>query len=210
MRIAVLGSGAVGAGLAGAAVAAGHDVVLTAARPDRARRAAVATGARAVAGNAEAVVGADLVVLAVPHGAVADVVAGLGDLTGAVVVDATNPLDAAATDLTTRGTSAGEALQRRLPGARVVKAFNTVFASRYAEPLEDGAPIDALIAGDDAAAKRAVAAFAGSLGLRAVDVGGLRLARALEEMALLNIRLNAAGGLPFRSAWRLVGPVTAP
>lgn len=61
--------------------------------------------------------------------------------------------------------------------------------------------------GDDPAAKQTVGEFAGSLGFRAVDVGGVRLARSLEEMAFLNITLNAGNGLPFRSAWKLVGPV---
>lgn len=90
-----------------------------------------------------------------------------------------------------------------------MKAFNTTFASRYAAPAEDGSPLDVFLAGDDAAAKRVVQEFAGSLGFRSVDAGGLRLARSLEEMAFLNIVLNAANGLPFRSACKLVGAVAA-
>jgi predicted dinucleotide-binding enzyme len=88
----------------------------------------------------------------------------------------------------------------------VVKAFNTVFASRYAAPTENGEPLQVLMAGDDADAKARVADVATSLGFAPVDAGGLRLARALEEMAFLNITLNATNGWAWQSAWQLVGP----
>ena len=210
MRIAILGAGNVGGGLAAAAVRAGHDVVISASKPENAQTSAAATGAAAAASNADAVRGADVVVLAVPHGAVADIVAELGDaLNGTVVVDATNPLNDTYTDLVTIGTSTAEQLQARLPGTSVVKAFNTLFASRHAAPAEDGTPLDAYIAGDDAAAKNTVAELATSLGYRAVDAGGLRMARSLEEMAFLNITLNATNGWAWQSAWKLVGPTAS-
>ena len=207
MRIAIIGVGNVGGGLAAAAVRAGHDVVLSASTLESAQRGAAAAGAAAAASNVGAVRGADVVVLAVPHGEVAGIVAELGDaLTGAVVVDATNPLNDTYTDLVTVGTSAAEQLQAQLPGASVVKAFNTIFAGRHAHPVEDGTPLDAFIAGDDMAAKEKVGELASSLGYRVVDAGGLRMARTLEEMAFLNITLNAANGWPWQSAWKLVGP----
>ena len=207
MRIAILGAGNVGGGLAAAAVRAGHGVVISASTRESAQSGAAAAGAAAAASNVEAVRGADVVVLAVPHGAVAGIVAELGDaLTGAVVVDATNPVNDTYTDLVTGGTSAAEQLQAQLPGASVVKAFNTIFASRHADPTEDGTPLDAFIAGDDAAAKAKAGELASSLGYRVVDAGGLRMARTLEEMAFLNITLNAANGWPWQSGWKLVGP----
>jgi len=207
MRIAIIGTGNVGGGLAAAAVRAGHDVVISASTLESAQNAAAAAGAAAAASNVDAVRGADVVVLAVPHGAVAGIVAELGDaLTGAVVVDATNPVNDTYTDLVTGGTSAAEQLQAQLPGASVVKAFNTIFASRHADPTEDGTPLDAFIAGDDTAAKAKVGELASSLGYRVIDAGGLRMARTLEEMAFLNITLNAANGWPWQSGWKLVGP----
>ena len=210
MKIAVLGAGNVGGGLASAATRAGHDVVVSASTPDSAQRAASAAGARAAAGHADAVQGADIVVLAVPHGAVSGVVAELGDaLTGKIVVDATNPLNDSYSDLTTTGVSAAEQLQQQVPGATVVKALNTVFASRYADPVEDGQPLDALVAGDDDAAKSTVIALVGSLGFRPVDAGALRMARTLEELAFLNISLNATRGWTWQSSFRLVGPQQA-
>jgi hypothetical protein len=210
MRIAIIGAGNVGGGLAGAATTAGHDVVLSASDPASAQRTAATTGATAVTSNAEAVDGADLVVLTVPGSSVAGVAAGLAEaLAGKIVVDATNPLNDTYTDLTTAGVSAAELLQQQLPGATVVKSLNTVFAARYANPTEGGQPLDALIAGDDADAKARVAQLLQSIGFHPVDAGGLRMARALEEIAFLNISLNAGNGWTWQSAFQLVGPTAA-
>ncbi|MCW2714646.1 MAG: oxidoreductase coenzyme F420-dependent [Frankiales bacterium] len=210
MKIAIIGVGNVGGGLAAAATKAGHDVVVAASNPASAAKSAADTGAVAAASSADAVQGADAVVLAVPHGAVAQVVADLaGALDGKTVVDATNPLNDSYTDLTTTGVSAAEALQQQIPGAKVVKALNTVFASRYANPSEDGRPLHALIAGDDAAAKATVSRLVESLGFRPVDAGSLRFARSLEEIAFLNISLNAANGWTWQSHFALVGPTAA-
>lgn len=210
MKIAILGAGNVGGGLAAAAIQAGHDVVVSAASASSARETADKAGATAATSNVEAVGGADVVVLAVPHSAVAGVVEEIGEaLTGKVVVDATNPVNDSYSDLTTSGISAGEQLQQQIPGAPVVKALNTVFASRYANPTENGQPLDALIAGDDEQAKSTVIALVGSLGFRPLDAGSLRMARTLEAMAFLNISLNASRGWAWQSAFRLVGPQQA-
>jgi predicted dinucleotide-binding enzyme len=151
MRIATIGAGNVGGGLARAAVAAGHDVVLSAAHADTARAAAEATGARAAESNAAAIEGAQVVVLAVPGVDAPAVAAELAPaLDGAVVVDATNPLDETYSDLAIPGTSGAEAVQQAAGAVPVVKAFNTVFASRYAAPTESGEPLQVLLAGDDA------------------------------------------------------------
>jgi NADPH-dependent F420 reductase len=210
MRIAIIGAGNVGAGLAGAATTAGHDVVLAATHPASAQETAARTGATAAISNAEAVVDADLVVFAVPGSVVAGIAAELAEaLAGKIVVDATNPLNETYTGLTTAGVSAAELLQQQLPAATVVKSLNTVFASRYPTPTEDGQPLDALIAGDDADAKATVVKLVESIGFRSVDAGGLRMARALEEIAFLNISLNAGNGWTWQSAFQLVGPTTA-
>ena len=209
MRVAIIGVGNVGKALGSAAVAAGHSVVLTASDPAHAVAAAQAVGATAAASNAEAVRGADLVVLAVPGGAVRAVAAEIADAVGSgVVVDSTNPLNATYSDLDIQGLSGAADLQALLPSAKVVKAFNTVFASRWAAPTENGESLDLYIAGDDADAKSRVADLGASLGFRPLDVGGLRMARSLEELAFLNITLNAGNGWVWQTAWRLVGPTT--
>jgi predicted dinucleotide-binding enzyme len=209
MRIAIIGAGNVGAALGAAAVKAGHTVTLAAAHPAKAADVATATGARAAGSNAAAVEGADLVVLAVPAGAVRAVAAEIAPVLGGTpVVDATNPLNATFDGLDIEGVSFAHDVQAMLADAPVVKALNTVFAGRYAAPQENGQPLDAFIAGDDAAAKQKVAEFAGSLGLRPVDVGGLRKARSLEEMAFVNITLNAGNGWVWQTGWQLAGPTT--
>lgn len=207
MKIAIIGAGNVGGGLAAAAIKAGHDVVLSAGDAAAARTTADTTGAAAATSNVEAVQGADLVVLAVPNSAVAGIVTELGDaLNGQTVVDVTNPLTDDYSDLTTSGVSAAELLQQQVPGASVVKAFNTIFAARHSNPTENGQPLDAFIAADDDVAKKAVSGLAESLGYRVIDAGGLRMARSLEEMAFLNISLNATNGWAWQSGWKLVGP----
>ncbi|MCC6622298.1 MAG: NADPH-dependent F420 reductase [Deltaproteobacteria bacterium] len=206
MKVAIIGVGNVGSALAKATITAGHEVALHADHHESVLAAAHKTGARAASSARDAVEGAELVVLAVPYGALRSVVSDLGSsIDGKIVIDVTNPLNASYTGLDTE-TSAAEEVQAAAPRARVVKAFNTVFASRHARPTESGLPLDAFYAGDDDDAKARVAELAASIGYRPIDVGGLRMARYLEGMAFLNIRLNAGNGWSWQSGWKLVGP----
>ena len=210
MRIAVIGAGNVGGGFSRAAVAAGHDVVISAAHPEKAQAVAAEVGAQAADSNTGAVQGAQVVVLAVPGTAAPTVVAELAPvLGGAVVVDATNPLNATFDGLAIEGISGAEAVQRAAGSTPVVKAFNTVFASRYAAPAEQGSPLTVLVAGDDAAARGTVAELATSLGFAPVEAPSLRFARTLEELAFLNIALNAGNGWVWQNHFQVVGPTSA-
>jgi NADPH-dependent F420 reductase len=207
MHVAIIGAGNVGSALSKAAVAAGHTVSVSATSPEKAAGVAAETGARPAANNVDAVTGADLVVLAVPGSAVTAVADELAPaVRGKVVVDASNPLNATFTDLDIEETAAAQTLQRHLPDTPVVKAFNTVFAGRLGNPIEQDIPLHLFYAGDDADAKKNVAEFASSLGFEPIDAGGLRMARALEEMAFLNISLNATQGWAWQSGWALLGP----
>jgi 8-hydroxy-5-deazaflavin:NADPH oxidoreductase len=210
MRIAVIGAGNVGGGFGRAAVAAGHDVVISAAHPEKARALAAEIGAQGAESNTAAAQGADVVLLAVPGAEAPAVAAEVASAAGeTVIVDATNPLNATFDGLAIEGTSGAEAVQQAAGSTPVVKAFNTVFASRYAAPSEQGAPLSLLIAGDDAAAKGTVAELAASLGFAAQDAGGLRFARTLEELAFLNIALNAGNGWVWQNHFQVVGPTAA-
>ena len=210
MKIAIIGAGNVGKALSGSFVRAGHDVTISSQHPDNARAAAAETGAEAAATNAEAVPSAEVVVLAVPYGALADVVDELGDaLTGKVVVDATNPLRPDYQGLAVEGTSAAEQVQARVKGAKVVKAFNTALAARQADPFVDGTPLDAFVAGDDEQAKATVMELARSIGFHPIDAGPLELARALEALALLNIMLQIRNNWTWQTGWKLVCPTSA-
>src|SRR3954447_18815184 len=148
MKVGIIGAGNVGGALAAAATKAGHEVTITAATPDNATKVAEQTGATAVGSAGEAARGADVVVLAVPGSVATDVVRDLGDdAKNTVVIDSTNPLNDTYSDLTLAGSSVSEEIAKASPGTPVVKAFNTIFASRHANPTEGGQPLDALYAG---------------------------------------------------------------
>jgi predicted dinucleotide-binding enzyme len=117
-----------------------------------------------------------------------------------VIVDVTNPVKPDLSGLATTDQSAAEELQQKLPGARVVKAFNTVLGSNQANPRPE---VQVLVAGDDADAKQQVRQLAGSLGMTTIDAGGLSAARQLEGMALLNMQINATQGGDWTSRWIL-------
>ena len=210
MRIAIIGAGNVGGGVSRAAVAAGHDVVVTAAHAENAQAVAAEVGAQAAENTAAAAHGAQIVVLAVPASEAPAVAAEVASAApGAVIVDATNPLNATFDGLAIEGVSGAEAVQQAAGSTPVVKAFNTVFASRYTAPSEQTAPLTVLIAGDDAAAKGTVAELTTSLGFAPLDAGSLRFARTLEELALLNITLNAGNNWVWQNHFQLVGPTAA-
>ena len=210
MRIAVIGAGNVGGGFSRAAVAAGHDVVVAAAHPEKAQAVATEVGAQAAESNTAAAQGAQVVLLAVPAAEAPAVAAEVASAApGAVVVDATNPLNATFDGLAIEGISGAEAVQRAAGSTPVVKAFNTVFASRYAAPAEQGSPLTVLVAGDDAAARGTVAELATSLGFAPVEAPSLRFARTLEELAFLNIALNAGNGWVWQDHFQIVGPTSA-
>lgn len=206
MQVAILGSGTFGKAVAAAVVRAGHRAILSAQHSERAAEAARESGAVAAASNRAAVDGADIVILAVPYGATAEIARELGsELTARTLVDATNRFDPQTLD----GGSNAEQIQSALKAAHVVKALNTVVAARLGSPAIDGVALDGYLAGDDAAAKTQVADLLRSLGLHPVDTGPLVMARALEAMGLLAIQLNLKNGWTWQTGWKLLGAVTA-
>ena len=87
-----------------------------------------------------------------------------------------------------------------------MKAFNTAFASRQADPVVDGVRVDGYVAGDDSDAKATVLSLVESIGFVPIDTGPLAMARVLEGMGLLNISLNIRNGWQWQDGWKLVGP----
>jgi predicted dinucleotide-binding enzyme len=203
MDIAIIGTGNVGKALGSSLVRAGHRVTFAASSAEHAAEAARDLGAQAAASNNEAISGADLVILAVPASALGEVAREIGNsAAGKVVVDVSNR---PTPDPAGASTSLAEELQAQLPKSRVVKAFNTAFAWRQANPSVSGIAVDGFVAADDAAAKQTVLDVVESIGFRPVDAGSLAAARTLEGMAWLNITRNMAGGT-WQDAWVLVGP----
>jgi NADPH-dependent F420 reductase len=207
MRVAIIGAGNMGSALARACVTAGHEVVLSARRAEHAAKVAADVGAKAAGSNPEAVEGADMIMLAVPSTAAASVFDEIApQVEGRIVVDSTNPSGDDEQEVFSAAGSAAEGVQLLAPEALVVKAFNTILASRVTDPVVDGIPLDGFYAGDDEAAKATVAGLMTAMGFRPLDAGGLLAARVLELMAILNISLNARNGWPWQSGWKLLGP----
>lgn len=151
----------------------------------------------------------EIVVLAVPYGALRDVVAQHGEhLAGRVVVDITNPVNFETFDGLTVGadSSAAAELAQSLPQSRVVKAFNTTFGSTLASGTvgESGLPTTVLMAGDDAAAKEQLAQVVTAAGLKAIDAGSLKRAREMEALGFLQITLAAGEKISWTGGFGVV------
>ena len=207
MKVLVIGAGNMGSGFVKQLSAAGHTVSVTA--RDAAKAASVASqypNAKAVpaAGAAE---GQDLVILATGYGDAVPALQSVGQLQGTVVVDISNPLTADYMGLTLgHNTSAAEEIAKAVPGALVVKAFNTVLAQVLGQgaALADGSKVTVFVAGDNDAAKTSVKTLAESLGFVTVDTGGLKNARYLEPLAGLNVYFayGAGRGTAIAPAWQ--------
>jgi len=196
--IALIGTGNVGAALGRRFAEQGHTVVYGSRTPAAADVAELVrvTGHGAVAlAPAAAAAGSHVVVIAVPWTAAEDVVRGLGDLSGKVLVDPTNPRVMAAdgfADYPPLADSNAERMARLAPKAHVVKAFSTLGAETMLDPSLAKGPVTIPVVGDDREAKAVVAGLARAIGLEAVDVGPLRHARIIEGLHYL--RANALGG----------------
>lgn len=175
MKIAVIGNGNIGSGLNGVLAKAGHDT------------AAYGRGDDLVA----AIAGAEVVILATPYG-VAPELAAQADFAGKLVIDLSNPVNADFSGLQIgHDSSAAEETAAALPGATVVKAFNTIFAQHYATGLQlGGRPLQTFVAADDAAAREKVMGLARDIGLQPVDAGPLKNARYLEPLGFMNIQFG--------------------
>ena len=193
MKIAIIGTGGVGAGLASVLAKTAHEITVS----DRkgGTEASAKLAARGLSVRAAevrpAVQAADVVILAVPYGAAAGL-AEVADFAGKIVVDVTNPVkDDFLGLLIGHTTSAAEEIAKALPGARMVKAFNTIFAQVYDQGLSFGAtPVQTFVAADDADAKSTVIALARDAGFDARDAGPLSNARHIEPLAYLNIQFG--------------------
>jgi predicted dinucleotide-binding enzyme len=195
MKLAVIGSGNIGKSIGAWASQLNYEVTFSSKNEAHAREAALATGNNTKFAPAkEAVKSADMVLLALPYKAVKELFEEIGHLlAGKVIIDATNALTADYSGLLVGfSTSAAEEIAKLAPEAKVVKAFNTVFAQVYAsqQPLIGGKKISVFYAADDLKAKTLVAELINKMGFDAVDAGTLRAARNLEPMALMNIGLG--------------------
>lgn len=187
MKIAIIGAGNVGGALGAAFSRVGNEVVFGVRDPDSDKtRDAVggAKGARAT-DFATAVIGADVVVFALRWDAVADAVGAMGLLKDRVVIDAMNRFGGDPTR------STAQDLAEMLPGALVVKAFNTTGFENMTTAHERTVRAAMFVAGDDAHAKGVASQLANNIGFEPYDAGGLANANALEEMVKVWLAIAA-------------------
>ena len=197
--IAVIGTGNVGGALGPEFAALGHEVIYGSRNPgsekvtalvERTGHGAQATRPRDAASEAE------IVVLAVPGMLVEEIVTDLGDLSGKILVDATNPLvrrNDGKLDIGIDGSNA-EIIQAAAPGADVVKAFNTLGWRTMVDPTSTGGPVSIPLVGDSSEAKARIANIVTAMDLEPIDVGPLRNARHVEGMVVLLLNNSFGGG----------------
>src|SRR5205085_7038511 len=190
VKVGVIGSGDVGKALARGFLMLGHEVKIGSRDPEKLDDFVGSAGERASSGTFEEVAKfGDLVVLATLGGAAESAInmAGKSNFDGKVVIDATNPLDfsTGAPRLSVGfNDSLGEQVQRLLPKARVVKAFNTVGNAHVVKPDFPNGPPTMFIAGNDEESKRLVSQICEHFGWDVSDLGGIESSRYLEPMCM--------------------------
>lgn len=206
MNIAVIGSGNVGGTLGRRWAELGHQVIFGSRDPHSQKvKALLAASPQARAATAgDAAAQAEVVALATPWPGLEQIVTGLGDLRGKVVIDCTNPIAPGFQLAVGVTTSGAEQVAGWATGARVVKAFNTTGWENMADPLYDGEPITMFICGDDAQAKAVVTELAEALGFEVADVGDLTTARFVEPLAMVWITLAIVRGQGRNLAFKIV------
>jgi 8-hydroxy-5-deazaflavin:NADPH oxidoreductase len=206
MEITIVGTGNMARGIAARALAGRHAVTLLGTEENKAQQAAAELSGDVRTGAVGDALRGDVVVLAVWYQVLDDVVQRYRDqLDGKVVVDISNPVDPQSFQpVPVEAGSAAQELAQKLPGARVVKAFNTTFAGTLMAGEVAGQPLDVLLASDDEDAKAIVRQLVEDGGQRAVDVGPLPLARQLEATGYLHMAVQQGLGTGFGSALKFV------
>jgi hypothetical protein len=212
MNVGILGTGDVGRALGKGFIALGHDVKLGArdAKNEKALAWTREMGPKASAGSfGDAAVFGEVILLATLGTANESAIrmAGLEHISGKVLIDTTNPLDFSGgmpPKLAVSGNdSAGERVQRLLPDAQIVKAFNTVGNPFMFKPEFPGGPPDMFIAGNSDDAKETVTRILKDFGWGVVDVGGIECSRYLEAMCMVWV-LSAVRASNWNQAFKML------
>ena len=194
MKVGILGAGNMGSAFARRLAAAGHDVVIASRDIEDAKEVAASVGANVRDVPQQQLADrADLVIAATPYQEQANALRASGRFEGKTVVEISNPVKPDMSGLIVgHTTSAAEEVAKAVPGAKVVKAFNTVFAQVLAErpASASAAAVQVFYAGDDGEAKDTVRSLIESMGFEPLDAGPLSNARYLEPVGMLNIYLG--------------------
>jgi 8-hydroxy-5-deazaflavin:NADPH oxidoreductase len=192
MTIAIIGSGKMGSGFARLLASKGFDTTIGNKNAEKASALAKEIGAKAKGGSVkDAVSQADVAILAVKYEDTVEALKAAGDLTNKVIIDISNPITPDFKALTIgHSTSAAEEIQKHAPSAKIVKAFNTIFAELHPTESRKGRRVQVFIAGDDEAANAKVTDLVKALEFEPINSGPLSNARFLEPMGELNIWLG--------------------
>jgi predicted dinucleotide-binding enzyme len=191
MKIGIIGKGNVGSALAAGLKGKGHEIKFG------------HTGTQEPVG--EAAKWGEVIILAVPHRAAADAAKAVGSAAdGKTLIDVSNALTEKMEWAMGFSTSAAEEIQKMLPKAHVVKAFNTIFAQNQSTGKVGGQDLTLFVAGDDAKAKQTVMQLGRDIGFDPVDAGPLKSARYLEPMGMLMINLGYPLGMGPKIGLKLV------
>ncbi len=214
MDITIIGPGNMGRAIGARALAGGHPVTFVGKTPGSAEKAAkdieasAKNSVKVSTAGLDTVELGDVVVLAVPYGVNIELAKQLGSkLSGKIVVDIANPLNATYDGLATApdSSSAEEVAKVTVSDAEVVKAFNTTYAGTLLAGQVAGQPLDIFIASDDADAKNRIAQLARDGGMRPLDAGPLSRSRQIEAMQFLHITLQGTLGANWGSAIKILG-----
>ncbi len=198
MKIGIIGSGNMGSSLARLWAAKGHEILLTSTSPDQTKEVADSIGRNVTTGTtSDAVNYGNVVVFAFPYSSLDDVISKGGSFDNKIIIDLINPLTDDAQDLLMgHTTSAAEEISKRLPKAKVIKAFNTiaspVMQSEHGINFKGIAP-DVYYCGGDDSSKKIVKQLIEDIGFESIDAGPLSNARFLEPMAEFVIQLAMLG-----------------
>jgi NADPH-dependent F420 reductase len=215
MNVTIIGAGNMGRGIGYRMVEGGNSVLIIDTDGEKARNlvaelsALARSGVSVVLGDLEKSPLGEVVILALPYGMNKLVAKDLGKrLEHKVVVDVANPMNATFDGIQTdSGTSSAEEVAAIVPhSASVIKAFNTTFSSTLVEGKVAGVPLDVLLAGDSAEAKKTLSKLVKEGGLVPVDTGELRRARELESVGSLHITMQSVLNYGFGSAIKIIAP----
>lgn len=212
MNVTIIGAGHMGRAIGRLSLAGGHSVTLVGDKSETVQKAAeelqgaAKNGSKVSTASLENVEPGDVVVLALWYGTNTQVVKQLGSkLNGKIVVDIANPLNSTYDGLATPpDSSSAEEIAKAVPGAKVIKAFNTTFAGTLNAGQVADQPLDVFVAGDDEDAKKTFAQLVRDAGLRPVDVGPLERARHLEGLQLLHIAMQNTLGTNWSSTVKVL------
>ena len=198
--IAIIGTGNVAGALGPEFAAQGHTIVYGSRDPSTSEVAELVarTGHDASASTqTEAVINADIVVLAVPGMLAEEITRSLGDLSDKIIIDPTNPMTRTEAGLVLAvETSNAEIIQAAAPNAQVVKAFNTLSWESMIDAENSAGPISIPLVGNSTEAKQTVAELVEGMGLEAIDLGGIENAHWVEGMLVLWINNRTMGDRP--------------